>query len=381
MKEPDYDLLVVGGGLAGLAVAQLVARSGWRVLVLEKGHYPHHKVCGEYLSEEVRPFLMQLGVPLSQWQLPVIRRLEVSNHAGRVYSFPLALGGFGLSRFLLDDALAQQARLAGAVVKEGEMVLEVVQEDGAMVAVTRSGKFTARLAVGSWGKRGQPDVAGQRRFIAQRPNVLNQFIAVKHHFELAEVPDDLIRLDNFLDGYAGLSRVENGVVCCCYLSRASNLRKAGGNIGRMEREILQQNPRLKEVFTSARPLYERPLSISQVSFSEKEQSLNGMLLLGDTAGLIAPLCGNGMSMALRAAWLAAPLLLDRLEGRMSQVQMLAEYQKRWKDNFSVRLKTGRVIQAMFGSEWPTAGMLGILGSSPRLAQWVIKQTHGQPFGG
>lgn len=381
MQKAKYDLLVVGGGLAGLAVAQLVARSGFRVLVLEKGHYPHHKVCGEYLSEEVRPFLLSLGVPLNEWNLPEIRRLEVSNHTGKVHAFHLPLGGFGLSRYLLDHTLAEQAREVGVEVLEGETVLEVLAEGNEQVAITRSGRYQARQIVGSWGKRGQPDVSWQRKFITQRPNVLNQFIAVKHHFELAGVPEDLIRLDNFRDGYAGMSRVEDGIVCCCYLSRASNLRRAGGNIARMEREILQHNPRLKEVFTSAKPLYEKPLSISQVSFSEKEQHFQEVLLLGDTAGLIAPLCGNGMSMALRAAWLAAPLISQRLDGAISPHQLQEQYSRLWKENFSTRLRTGRLVQAMFGKDWPTSVMLQLLGNSPGLARWVIQQTHGEPFGG
>lgn len=379
MKTPEYDLLIVGGGLGGLALAQLVARSGWKVLVLEKGRYPQHKVCGEYLSEEVRPFLNSLGLPLEAWNLPKIRRLEVSDHSGRVYSFRLQQGGFGLSRYQLDQALAQQAQLAQVTILEGETVMEVQTQGNYPIAITKSGLFSARMLVGAWGKRAHPDLTWKRSFIQKRPNALNQFIAVKHHFELPSIPDDLIRLDNFQDGYAGMSQVEAGIVCCCYLSRASNLRKAGGNIQRMEREILEQNPRLKAVFSQAKPLYERPLSISQVSFEAKEQSKDGVLFLGDAAGLIAPLSGNGMSMALRSAWMAAPLVLQCLAGEIDQATLVKQYDISWKQAFESKLRIGRGIQTMFGNKIPTQLLLKTVSLNPLLASWLIRQTHGTPF--
>ena len=70
-----YDVTITGGGLAGLALSIQLGKAGYRVAVFEKETYPFHKVCGEYISLESWNFLEDLGLPLSDWNLPIIRRL------------------------------------------------------------------------------------------------------------------------------------------------------------------------------------------------------------------------------------------------------------------------------------------------------------------
>src|SRR5476649_2903 len=100
----DYDIAIVGGGLAGLTLAIQGADAGFKVVVFEKEVYPFHKVCGEYISMESWNFLEKCGIPLTEWKLPAINKLQVSDTKGRLYNFALPLGGFGISRFRLDDA-------------------------------------------------------------------------------------------------------------------------------------------------------------------------------------------------------------------------------------------------------------------------------------
>ena len=68
----------------------------------------------------------------------------------------------------------------------------------------------------------------------------------------------------------------------------------------MEREILSKNPHLEKIISERQSFYEQPITISQVSFNKKTQVENHVLMLGDAAGLIAPLSGNGMSMAMHS---------------------------------------------------------------------------------
>src|ERR1700722_5156440 len=105
-----YDVIIAGGGLAGLALSIQLARSGYSVALLEKETYPYHKVCGEYISLESWNFLEELGLPLSDWNLPVIHQLLVSAPDGNSITHELPLGGFGISRFKLDAALAALSR-------------------------------------------------------------------------------------------------------------------------------------------------------------------------------------------------------------------------------------------------------------------------------
>src|ERR1700761_3162787 len=114
--RPDsgsYDVIIAGGGLAGLALSIQLARAGYSVALREKETYPYHKVCGEYISLESWNFLEELGLPLSDWNLPIIRQLLISAPNGRSIEHELPLGGFGISRYKLDSALAGIARAEG----------------------------------------------------------------------------------------------------------------------------------------------------------------------------------------------------------------------------------------------------------------------------
>src|SRR4030095_12846053 len=104
-----YDVAIAGGGLAGLALSIQCAKAGHRTILFEKEKYPFHKVCGEYISFESWDFLEDLGVPLSQMNLPVIRHLLVTAPNGKTLEHQLPLGGFGISRYRLDAMLAEIA--------------------------------------------------------------------------------------------------------------------------------------------------------------------------------------------------------------------------------------------------------------------------------
>src|SRR5436190_18160453 len=102
----EYDVAIVGGGLAGLALSVQLAKHSHKIVVLEKEQYPFHKVCGEYISLESWDFLVGLGLDLDTMNLPVISRVQVSAPNGKLLDHKLPLGGFGISRFLLDHRLA-----------------------------------------------------------------------------------------------------------------------------------------------------------------------------------------------------------------------------------------------------------------------------------
>src|SRR5580698_2262082 len=126
--HPDnkpYDVIIAGGGLAGLALSIQLARSGYSVALLEKEIYPYHKVCGEYISLESWNFLEELGLPLSDWNLPLIHQLLVSAPNGNSILNDLPLGGFGISRYKLDSAMAAVARSEGVALRESTKVTDM----------------------------------------------------------------------------------------------------------------------------------------------------------------------------------------------------------------------------------------------------------------
>ncbi|MEI8075882.1 MAG: NAD(P)-binding domain-containing protein, partial [Bacteroidota bacterium] len=201
MKQ-DFDIAVVGGGLAGLSLAIQCAVAGYRTILFEKETYPFQKVCGEYISNESLPFLEKIGVPISSWGLPNINELKISAPNGNVYQFSLPLGGFGVSRYKLDEYLYCIALSKGVTVMTGTKVQDIIFKSDGFEIKTDQSVYYSKIAAGSFGKRSNLDIHLARPFVKAKPNVLNNFIGVKYHIRYPH-PTNQIALHNFSQGYGG----------------------------------------------------------------------------------------------------------------------------------------------------------------------------------
>lgn len=377
-NRSSYDVAIIGGGLAGLSMAIQLCKKGYAVALFEKEIYPFHKVCGEYISMESWDFIESLGLPLSSMDLPVIKKLIVTAPDGSELHTDLDLGGFGISRYYLDNELKKIATACKADIYEHCKVEDVQFRDGIFQLQTSQGNFTSHICCGSFGKRSNLDIRWKRNFILSRNSKLNNYIGVKYHIK-TDFPADTIALHNFEHGYCGISQIEEGKYCCCYLTNAYNLQRNGHSIKQMEENILYQNKHLREIFSKAEMLFASPVTISQISFSAKEQVYHHILLLGDAAGMITPLCGNGMSMALHSSKMAAGYADDFLKGIISRQQLENNYTTGWKKIFSRRVKAGMAIQTLFGKKWITNLFIRVMKRLPFATKKLIALTHGEPF--
>lgn len=378
MYNMRYDIAIVGGGLAGLALSIQSAKAGFKVVLFEKEQYPFHKVCGEYISLESWDFIESLGVPLSKMQLPIVNRLMVTAPNGNSVEQPLDLGGFGISRYTIDKALYELAKGLGVRVEVGVKVDDIVFEADIFSVHSSIGIFKSRVAVGSFGKRSNLDVKWKRPFILGKQKQLDNFIGVKYHID-SDWPNDLIALHNFKDGYCGISAIEEGKTCLCYLTTAQNLKTHGGSIEAMEELVLKSNPYLKEILEKAVHLYEAPVTIAQISFERKSLIEHHVLMVGDAGGMITPLCGNGMSMALHGSKLAYEAIAPFLRNELSREAMEQSYARVWTNIFAKRLIVGRWVQGFFGKTWMTNLFIAMLKPFPFLVRAIMKQTHGERY--
>jgi flavin-dependent dehydrogenase len=378
LADREYDVAIIGGGLAGLALSILCGRAGYETVLFEKESYPFRRVCGEYISLESWNFLEKLGLPLPGMALPQIKTLLVSAPNGNNIKQQLPLGGFGISRYKLDYELSRLSKQAGVNVMEETRITSSAFDHQQFFLKSKYTQYRALHSCGAFGKRSNLDLKWKRPFVQQKPNKLNNFVAVKYHI-YHDHPAEVISLHNFSNGYCGLSRIEDGKSCLCYLTTASNLQRNGNSLGQMEQQVLYKNRYLKEVFESAEFIYKEPVVISQVSFEKKSLIEDHMLMVGDAAGMITPLCGNGMSMALHGAKLAFEWIDACLKGEISRQQMEDGYRNQWKSYFANRLRTGRVIQQFFGNPFLSNLLIGSLKPFPRISRWLIRQTHGEPF--
>ena len=372
------NVAIVGGGLAGLSLSIQLAKKGYSVVLFEKETYPFHKVCGEYISMESWDFIQSLGVDLDKLNVSHISQLEVSAPNGNLIQHTLPLGGFGISRYLLDNTLAQIAQSNGVIIKKNTKVTDIVFANDVFDIHAEGNIYKAKIVCGSFGKRSNLDVKWKRPFALAAKSNSNNYVGIKYHV-MADLPADTISLHNFQDGYCGISKIEDGKYCLCYLTTASNLKKSKGNIKLMEQNILSKNPHLKNLFSSVEILCDAPLTISQISFDKKSQVDDHILMIGDAAGMITPLCGNGMSMALHASKLAFEQVNAFLQNDISREKMEQRYLEQWNHHFSKRLKAGRIIQKLFGNKTITNIFITTLKPFPKFVNYLIKQTHGQAF--
>jgi 2-polyprenyl-6-methoxyphenol hydroxylase-like FAD-dependent oxidoreductase len=201
---------------------------------------------------------------------------------------------------------------------------------------------------------------------------------VKYHIR-TDHPPDLIALHNFKDGYCGLSNIEGGKTNLCYLSHRHHL-KHYGNLQAMEEAVLFKNPFLKSIFRNSEFLFEKPETINEISFETKSPVEQHILMTGDAAGMITPLCGNGMAMAIHSSKILSEQVIRFCnDPRYTREQLERDYTRSWKAIFEERLWAGRQIQRLFGSEWASNGVVNIARYGKPLALWLVKKTHGKPF--
>lgn len=375
----QYDAIVIGGGLAGLSLSIQLGEAQRKILLLEKNKYPFHRVCGEYVSMESWNFLERLGVPLKEMNLPRITQLRVTSARGTVVDHPLDLGGFGISRYTLDNTLAAIAKKKGVEVKEECRAEEILYEEGLFRVKIKNEEFRSSVVIGAFGKRSNLDKKLNRSFELNPKPPSGNWVGVKYHVH-ANVPANSIELHNFDSGYCGISKVEGEKYCLCYLTKAENLRRSNGNIRAMEEKILSKNLFLKNYFSDRKQfLFEEPITISQITFENKLPVEKNMLMIGDAAGMIAPLCGNGMSMALHASVVAFPIVEKFLRKEITRDQMEKSYSIEWRKLFSGRLSLGRMLQPLLVKASLSNPTIALLRHSSWLMRRIISATHGNPF--
>lgn len=371
------DVIVIGGGLAGLFNAILLNRAGLKVTVIEKKTYPMHRVCGEYISNEVIPFLSSLDIDLNELNVARINRLEVTASSGTRLSQKLDLGGFGLSRFTFDNFLYQKALAEGVNFLVGTRVEDIRFSGEQFEVVTPGETLAAPLAIGSFGKRSNLDQKLKRPFFYKR----SPYLAVKFHLQM-DFPQDLIQLNNYKDGYCGVSKTDGDRYCMCYMAHRDDLRKYG-TLQSLEENVIRKNPYLDEIFRNAKFLLDKPEVINEISFEKKAPVDNHILMSGDTAGMIAPLCGNGMTMAIHSAKILSEKIITHYKpgsfNPEKRINLEQDYTQNWNKQFAQRLWVGRQLQRLFGNDNMTALTLNTLSHLPSVAQFLISKTHGQPF--
>ncbi len=302
MRKP---VVIAGGGPAGAAAACVLARAGTAVTVLERDAGPRHKICGEFLSREAVLYLAGLGVDVAALGASQIGALRLV-HGARSVESALPFQAAGLSRLAMDAALLAQAEALGADVRRGVSVRGVGVE-GLDVGGRLLPAPILLLATGKHDLRGTP------RRPARTPDAL---IGFKAHFTLVPAQRRAVaghvEVVLFRDGYAGLQLIEGAVANLCLLVERRRFDATGQDWPALLADLCRESSHLARRIDGADMLMDRPLSIFRVPYGYVHagaEPLPAIFRLGDQAAVIPSFCGDGMSIALHSAHLAALTVL------------------------------------------------------------------------
>jgi flavin-dependent dehydrogenase len=302
------EALVIGGGPAGAAAATLLARAGRDVLLIEKEAGPHHKVCGEFISETATHYLQSLRFDPESLGAHPISRHRLSRGRQNI-SIQLPFQAYGLSRRHLDEALLQEAANSGAHIMRGDAVIRLTNASGLWYAETVHQTFIAPILFLASGKH---DV---RRWPRLHSGT-DAMIGFKMHFKLR--PASLEKLKHYIDltffegGYAGLVLIEEDIANLCLVISKKTFHAQDKNWFFLIEKLKSSSNVFRELLEGATPCWSRPLAIAGLPYGYIQQRSSDPTFyrLGDQFAVIGSLAGEGLALALHSAFAAATCYIE-----------------------------------------------------------------------
>jgi len=326
----EVDVAIVGAGPAGSTLAALLAQRGVRVALLDREAFPRDKLCGEFLSYDALPVLAPLGIvdAIDAAGAPHITRGRIVG-SRRTYEFALPCAARGVSRLFFDDLLLRTATSHGAIRLDGTAATTI--------DATRVNDIRARAVAGAWGRWGRFDQQLGRAFVRDRAH---RHFGFKRHYR-GDHPRDTIDLYAFPRGYLGVNAVEREITNICGLVHADRLAGHRGRWDAFVETISREEPHVGALYARQQPAQEGFLSSDPVIFRARDAVEAGVFMIGDASGVIDPLAGNGMAMAVQSALLAAPFLLRLVESPAHRERIEREYRRAHRAFFAKRIAWSR----------------------------------------
>jgi flavin-dependent dehydrogenase len=364
-----FDLIVIGGGPAGGSAAIIAARSGARVLLLERGRFPRHKVCGEFVSAESLGLLGELFDQRHAALLSDAIRIPRARLflEGRTIETPVEPPAASIARFDLDAALWESATQAGVETRQ-QTVVQTVSGTGPFHLKTSADDVDARAvlnASGRWSNLNPvPAENGQPR---------EKWIGLKGHFS-EESPSASVDLYFCEGGYCGVQPVDlhddasaGGRVNACAMVRAG--------VASTLPEVFAQHPALQERARNWQPLSE-PVSTSPLLFRDPQPLRDHILQAGDAAGFVDPFVGDGISLALRSGALAARCLIPFFRGEISLPAATDHYRQSYASQLApVFRASARIRRMLLLPRVVLAPALLLLERMPVVTRYLVSKTR------
>ncbi|WP_020616901.1 NAD(P)/FAD-dependent oxidoreductase [Paenibacillus daejeonensis] len=378
----ETDVAIIGAGIAGSAAAIALARRGWQTVLIDRQQFPRHKVCGEFLSPESLAMLEELTL-LDEIldQTPArIRQASLALHGQRELQLALPGTALGISRFFLDSALHRRAADHGALIRTGVTASEVRQE-GSRYVVELLGAAKSRIyaravivASGAYARSGLPGTS-VRGEATKRDR--KRYFGIKSHLK-GMATGETVELYFWKGGYVGISPVEGGVMNAAGLLVHGEQAGAKGVLELLE-HASRSNRQLQRRLEGAEPIPGTQAAVSPVLLGKRSSVWDGVALAGDAASVIPPLCGDGMSMALRSAALCAEQADAYLAGRIDLLDWQRAYSSAIRQQLARPQRWGRILQWSLSQSALTPFFRQAALAAPFLAHRLVTATRLAPM--
>jgi flavin-dependent dehydrogenase len=359
-----YDLIVAGGGPAGASAAITAARLGGRVLLLERGHFPRQKVCGEFVSSEAIALLWNLVGTDGQNELArsthtMEARLFID---GSVISFPIPPAA-SIPRLELDSALWAAAEKSGIDCRQNVSVESIARDGDIFNVATTAGAFVVRGAIdatGRWSKL-RPSVPSVNRHE-------HATIGLKAHYRNADLSgeDRTTDLYFFPGGYCGVQPLGNRDINVCAM--------VSSEVARQLPEVFAMHPALQARSRDWTRVTEVS-AVAPLTFSPPQPQQDAILRSGDAAAFIDPFVGDGISLALRSGTLAGEIV-SKIWRESCNLDKAAElYSREYQRLFARPLRTARRLRKLLAAPSPIRRVAVLLMQAPGAAEYVVRHTR------
>lgn len=374
--DKQVDVIVIGAGIAGSSTAVQLAERGHNTLLLDRQPFPRHKTCGEFMSPETKEMLEFLGVDLLSQQVKpsMMNKAHIFMPRGGEIEAPLPGNAWGISRYELDRLLHQKALSHGAEIITKATVTAIDQLANNRYRVeTRQGsdtiRYYAKAVIGAYGTRKPKGSANTDE--SHRDETV--YVGVKSHYTGMDAGSQ-VELYFCEGGYTGISPIQNGVVNVAALLTRDVVQASGKSVQDILLAASRTNPKLAARLEKAVPVEGTQVSIAPVRLSDIPEPWSTFPHVGDALLMIPPLCGDGMSIALRSSILCSSWTDRYLRDEITYAAWHAGYTKEACDEFTKLLRRARTIQKLAFAK-TNRFYPGIARLFPGLASYVVKATR------
>lgn len=376
-----HEIVIIGGGPSGSTAAIYLTEFGFDVCLIEKKIFPREILCGEFLSREVVNNLKELNLFSDFLNLNPnpIKSFAMCDDKNEI-STQLDFQAYGLKRSVFDNLLLMNAKAKGVKVYQPYEVSEIIKKDNGYKLSLKSSvhspqMINSRYVIAAYGKRNHLDAKLNRKFFSYKSNL----DGIKYHVNkkfLRNVNDNQIQIYTADGIYCGVNSVSEEEVTFCFLEdRARILRTPVQSLEKLS----NSSSSFKSLFTSEIEnvfLSNRVYGSGNIFFGRRNRVENGIFMIGDAAQVIAPLAGDGISMAMDSAKLLANLFSDKKQKNISDADLYDMYNGEWQKCFERRLRTALFIQrVLFKKAGRRIGLSG-LEYFPQALNYIIKKTRG-----